>query len=89
MKQGVKGLQAFIFCIVNVNDKHTTPRLKTHMCGKSPGLKVTSIFVILLIRMALKATIQKQVPDNTSLSQFETCPEVYCETLDSYFQSNY
>ena len=66
MKQGVKGLQAFIFCIVNVNDKHTTPRLKTHMRGKSPGLKATSIFVILLIRMALKATIQKQVPDNTS-----------------------
>ena len=32
-KQGVQGLQAFAFSVVNVNDKHTKPRFKKRHRG--------------------------------------------------------
>ena len=32
-KKGVQGLQAFAFCVVNVNDEHRKPRLKRKFRG--------------------------------------------------------
>ena len=33
MKQEVQGLQAFAFCVVTINDKHTIPRFKRRRGG--------------------------------------------------------
>ena len=33
MKQGVVGLQAFVFCVVTINDKYTEPRFKRKRRG--------------------------------------------------------
>ena len=32
-EQGVQGLQAFAFCVVTVNEKHTEPRFKRERAG--------------------------------------------------------
>ena len=32
-QQGVKGLQAFAFCVVTVNDEHAKPRFKRKLRG--------------------------------------------------------
>ena len=31
IKQRTQGLQAFVFCIVTINDKHTEPRFKRNL----------------------------------------------------------
>ena len=33
LKQGVQGLQAFAFCVINVNDEHTKPRFRRKCRG--------------------------------------------------------
>ena len=33
IKQGVKGLQTFAFCVVAINDEHTKYRFKTKLRG--------------------------------------------------------
>ena len=83
LKQGVKGLQAFAFCVVAVNGKDTERQkkgsglnIKTTYASNSVSssdLKVTGIFVILPVRLVLKATLQKQ-SSKQSLSLREKCP---------------
>ena len=70
IQQGVHGPQAFAFCVVNINDEHTKPRLKKKLLKMAYG--PTGIFAILLSHNGFLSNCPKtKFQTITSQIQFE------------------
>ena len=103
MQQWVQGLQAFIFCVVAVNDEHTKPRFKS----KALGVKFKDgICAEICLKLWFESDwyfcnttesgrfwkwlSRKKILFNHFLKSLwkSSCPKAHCGTLNSYFQSN-
>ena len=97
-----KDYKRLLFCVVNVTDEHTKPKLEKSLGAKFKD-NICAEFCLKLwfendwyFRNVTesgwfwKRLPGSKVPNNHFLQSVwkSDCPEVHCRTLDSYFQSN-